>query len=685
MAPVADLYQEAYNRQWFDGQAETPIKFYDLVKNRSEQQQQARSSYNDLLGEVAEGTFRQLTSDASIIPSLRLEDWRATQPESAQWIPENRLIADTQLLQAQLQHQLKQQGEDVHDLIAYMAERSGKPLTTPLPLLTPEKKEALLDRLTDMPLEKRQSLFQLTSLLGQQFESKPTNPFSESWRRVDQLASAVGRSIAGPVRQGNRTSQQISLDNRLRELASDKPLYAVPNASGQVELLAELEGASGDPRIPVRGFVPKGWVPATPEQRKQESVKVHRQLRRLQVERELDNSIENQFDKLKPVPLGTLSQRNDWIGFISRTRDKAEQGLYDFGSSIVPSLAAGSGVGLSVVYLAQVSQAFDEAMYDNPDADPRYVLGYSIGAGAINTGLERLKFDTLTERIPFLRKLSQKVPTPKFPKGLQTTARVGAVMGGEYLLENAQNLVTIVGLQTLEELAPGMKNVPLSDAINQLMASQERIIFAILPFAGLAAGRIALTDLKGGQAFLKDPQGLSYLGLTEEQVARVTAEPNPERAVAILQEEYAKLTPEQHQSGVKTLIDDIKEEEANISNDFAVIREQSEPPRKTVLILTKTPIPLTPADIGIEGKTSELRMTISLQENIAHVKVDMIKAKDINPCTILPALKEIARANGAHSIKIDAFLANEDLYAILKKRYKLETTPTGDTFTINLK
>ena len=139
----------------------------------------------------------------------------------------------------------------------------------------------------------------------------------------------------------------------------------------------------------------------------------------------------------------------------------------------------------------------------------------------------------------------------------------------------------------------------------------------------IANNRIALTDLKGGQAFLKVPQGLSYLGLTEEQVARVTAEPNPERAVAILQEEYAKLTPEQHQSGVKTLIDDIKEEEANRSNHSTGIREQSKPPRKTVLILTKTPIPLTPADIGIEGRTSELRMTISLQENIAHVKVDM--------------------------------------------------------------
>lgn len=66
--------------------------------------------------------------------------------------------------------------------------------------------------------------------------------------------------------------------------------------------------------------------------------------------------IVNGFDPMEPVPMGNLSDRKDWIGFVSRTRDKGEQAIYDVVGS-VPSLAlAASGYGIPTLVAAQTSQ-----------------------------------------------------------------------------------------------------------------------------------------------------------------------------------------------------------------------------------------------------------------------------------------------------------------------------------------
>jgi len=193
----------------------------------------------------------------------------------------------------------------------------------------------------------------------------------------------------------------------------------------------------------------------------------------------------------------------------------------------------------------------------------------------VNVALERVKFDALLDRYPWLKSL-QKFKNDRVTPGSRAfniAWRSGKVLGKEYITENAQNIVEILGRQMLEELDPKVKDVPIGKALDDLFASQERILFALLPFLALASGRIGLHDLRDYNELLRNPKNLSYLGLSEDQIIRITSEPDPEKASAILQEEYAKINQQERQKGVKKLVKAGKN--ASVKSSFANKRKRA--------------------------------------------------------------------------------------------------------------
>lgn len=93
---------------------------------------------------------------------------------------------------------------------------------------------------------------------------------------------------------------------------------------------------------------------------------------------------------------------------------------------------------------------------------------------------------------------------------------------------------------------------------------------------------------------------------------------------------------------------------------------------------------LEAADLGLKGAVQELRGTLSLQEGLATVHVDMISGEIKNPFQVVNNILETAKKAGATTIRIEGTIANERLYESLRKRYKLISEGATDYLEFNI-
>jgi hypothetical protein len=95
--------------------------------------------------------------------------------------------------------------------------------------------------------------------------------------------------------------------------------------------------------------------------------------------------------------------------------------------------------------------------------------------------------------------------------------------------------------------------------------------------------------------------------------------------------------------------------------------------------------PLQAADLGVEGTIYELEGTLSLgSDGIANVRIDMIRADITNPLSVIPNLSNTARQLGAHTLRIDATIANEKLFRVLSRLYDVISEGANEYIVIPL-
>lgn len=93
---------------------------------------------------------------------------------------------------------------------------------------------------------------------------------------------------------------------------------------------------------------------------------------------------------------------------------------------------------------------------------------------------------------------------------------------------------------------------------------------------------------------------------------------------------------------------------------------------------------LTPEDLGIEGNVYLLKGTITIEDGVATVNIDMLAGEIDNPFTLMTNLAETAKAEGADTLRIQATVANERLYNILQNRYDLVSAGGVDYIEVPL-
>ncbi|MGP1393955.1 MAG: hypothetical protein ACTS3R_00400, partial [Inquilinaceae bacterium] len=94
--------------------------------------------------------------------------------------------------------------------------------------------------------------------------------------------------------------------------------------------------------------------------------------------------------------------------------------------------------------------------------------------------------------------------------------------------------------------------------------------------------------------------------------------------------------------------------------------------------------PLTAADLGIQGKITDLQGTFRVTDGQATVRVDMIEGEINNPLGIVNNLMETARQHGATNLRLEGTIANPRLEAVLKSRYGATTEGANEIIDIPL-
>jgi hypothetical protein len=95
--------------------------------------------------------------------------------------------------------------------------------------------------------------------------------------------------------------------------------------------------------------------------------------------------------------------------------------------------------------------------------------------------------------------------------------------------------------------------------------------------------------------------------------------------------------------------------------------------------------PLTAEDLGLHpDEVFQLRGTLMVTGTAATALIDLIEGSITSPFTVLSKLTSVAKTYGATSLRIQATLANERLYRILVRRYRLSTENGTDYIEISI-
>ena len=77
-------------------------------------------------------------------------------------------------------------------------------------------------------------------------------------------------------------------------------------------------------------------------------------------------------------------------------------------------------------------------------------------------------------------------------------------------------------------------------------------------------------------------------------------------------------------------------------------------------------------DLGLQGRIDHLDATLTVENGVATIRVDMVVGDITNPFEVIPNAMRLAQANGAHVLRLEGTIANPDLFRamqFLARRY----------------
>jgi hypothetical protein len=338
-----------------------------------------------------------------------------------------------------------------------------------------------------------------------------------------QLAESLGRGGAAFTEAIPRNFREQTLRGQLRLLESDQPVFRAAGIGG-----AEFSAA--------------GQTPVTPEEREEAKAKIQADLGVLMVERELRDLAERVVD-----PIQTVTFLPEWI----------EEGLYGAARSIPYTAAAAVPVaGVPAVASALFSSNYDRIMLEYRGIDPDKAALIAAISAPIEAGLERMKVNTITGRLPVFGGLVKRLQHPN-QRNITRIAIGGAGIVAE---QNVQEIVQNATFPFVQTIAAALDaDMPDYDWEERLAGMPRELavqFVALLPLSLMGIGALSYREISRGENYLKSKADLEKAGYSPEQIDRITGTESAEAAQAALVEERAKRDPKLVKAAAQRIVDE---------------------------------------------------------------------------------------------------------------------------------
>jgi hypothetical protein len=347
-----------------------------------------------------------------------------------------------------------------------------------------------------------------------------------------QMAESLGRGASDIVERVPRNFREQTLRGQLRLLNSDQPVFRATGVAG-----AEFSAAGS---TPVFGATQGQML--TPEEREEAKSKIQSDLGILKVERELRDLAERVVDPIKTI--GVLPEI-------------IEEGLYGAARSIpYTAVAAVPIAGVPAVASALFSSNYDRIMLEYPDLDPDKAALIAAISAPIEAGLERMKVNTITGRLPVFGGLVKRLQHPN-QRNITRIAIGGAGIVAE---QNVQEIVQNATFPFVQTIAAALDaDMPDYDWDERLAGMPRELavqFVALLPLSLMGVGALSYREISRGENYLKSKADLEKAGYNEEQIDRITGAESAEAAQAALVEEHAKRDPKLVKAAAQRIVDE---------------------------------------------------------------------------------------------------------------------------------
>jgi hypothetical protein len=347
-----------------------------------------------------------------------------------------------------------------------------------------------------------------------------------------QMAESLGRGASDIVERVPRNFREQTLRGQLRLLNSDQPVFRATGVAG-----AEFSAAGS---TPVFGATQGQML--TPEEREEAKAKIQSDLGVLKVERELRDLAERVVDPIKMT--GVLPEI-------------IEEGLYGAARSIpYTAVAAVPIAGVPAVASALFSSNYDRIMLEYPDLDPDKAALIAAISAPIEAGLERMKVNTITGRLPVFGGLVKRLQHPN-QRNITRIAIGGAGIVAE---QNVQEIVQNATFPFVQTIAAALDaDMPDYDWEERLAGMPRELavqFVALLPLSLMGVGALSYREISRGENYLKSKADLEKMGYSTEQIDRITGAESAEAAQAALVEEHGKRDPKLVKAAAQRIVDE---------------------------------------------------------------------------------------------------------------------------------
>jgi hypothetical protein len=359
-----------------------------------------------------------------------------------------------------------------------------------------------------------------------------------------QMAESLGRGASDIVERVPRNFREQTLRGQLRLLESEQPVFRATGVAG-----AEFSAAGN---APVFGATQGQMV--TPEEREQAKAKIQSDLGVLKVERELRDLAERVVDPIKTV---------------SFLPEIVEEGLYGAARSLpYTAVAAIPFAGIPAVASALFSANYDRIMLEYPDLDPDKAALIAAISAPIEAGLERMKVNTITGRLPVFGGLVKHLQHPN-QRNITRIAIGGAGIVAE---QNVQEIVQNATFPFIQTIAAALdQDMPDYDWAKRIEGMPRELavqFVALLPLSLMGIGALSHREMTRGADYIRNKSNLEKAGYGEDQIDRITGAATADEAQSILQEESGKRDPEAVKAAAQRVLDEVlalREEKAPAS------------------------------------------------------------------------------------------------------------------------